>query len=89
MVYLKHFILLSLYEEENGNSMTRAYPYGIFPFKELENIGFKSITIFYGGNGSGKSTLLNLIAEKLNLPRTTPFNSSPFFGQYVKTKCKF
>lgn len=89
MIFLKHFILPSLHEEENGNSMTHAYPYGIFPFKELENISFKSITILYGGNGSGKSTLLNLIAEKLNLPRTTPFNSSPFFDQYVKTKCKY
>lgn len=89
MVFLKHFILPSLCEEEIGNSTPRAYPYGIFPFKELENIGFNSITIFYGGNGSGKSTLLNLIAEKLNLPRTTPFNSSPLFGQYVKTKCKY
>lgn len=89
MVFLKHFILPSVYEEEIGNTMTHAYPYGIFPFKELENICFKSITIFYGGNGSGKSTLLNLIAEKLNLPRTTPFNSSPFFNQYVNTKCKY
>lgn len=89
MVFLKHFILPSLYEEETGNSTSRVYPYGIFPFKELENIGFKSITIFYGGNGSGKSTILNLIAEKLNLPRTTPFNSSPLFGQYAKTKCKY
>lgn len=89
MVFLKHFILPSLYEEEIDNLFPHAYPYGIFPFKELENISFKSITIFYGGNGSGKSTLLNLIAEKLNLPRTTPFNSSALFGQYVKTKCKY
>jgi hypothetical protein len=43
MVFLKHFILPSLYEEEIGNPMTSAYPYGIFPFKELENIGFKPI----------------------------------------------
>jgi predicted ATPase len=89
MVFLKHFILPSVYEEEIGNTMTHAYPYGIFPFKELENIGFQPITIFYGGNGSGKSTILNLIAEKLNLTRTTPFNSSQLFGQYVKTKCKY
>lgn len=89
MVFLKHFILPSLYEEEAGNLTPHAYPYGIFPFKKLENISFSSITIFYGGNGSGKSTLLNLIAEKLNLPRTAPFNSSPLFGQYVKTKCKY
>ncbi|MHB1484170.1 MAG: AAA family ATPase [Saccharofermentanales bacterium] len=89
MIFLKHFILPSIYEEEKGNFFTHAYPYGIFPFKELQNICFKPITIFYGGNGSGKSTLLNLIAEKLNLPRTTPFNSSSLFDQYVKTKCKF
>jgi predicted ATPase len=89
MVFLKYFILPSLSDEEAGNATPQAYPYGIFPFKELENIDFKAITIFYGGNGSGKSTLLNLIAEKFNLPRTTLFNSSPLFGQYVKTKCKY
>ncbi len=89
MVFLKRFILPSIDEEENENELTNAYPYGIFPFKKLENIDFKPITIFYGGNGSGKSTLLNLIAEKLNLPRTTPFNSSPLFDQYVETKCKY
>jgi predicted ATPase len=74
LVFLKQFILPSLSEEEKGNAMTHAYPYGIFPFKKLEDISFKPITIIYGGNGSGKSTLLN---------------SSPFFSQYVKTKCEY
>ena len=41
-------------------------------------------TIFYGGNGSGKSTLLNVIAEKLRLPRTAPFNNSPIIDDYIK-----
>lgn len=80
MIYLKHFMLPSFSKEEEGNLTPHKYPYGIFPFKKLENVKFEPITIFYGGNGSGKSTLLNLIAEKLNLPRTTPFNSSPLFS---------
>ena len=89
MIYLKKFALPSFSQEEDGNLTPHAYPYGIFPFKELEDIIFEPITIFYGGNGSGKSTLLNLISEKLNLPRTTAFNSSQLFSQYVNTKCNY
>lgn len=89
MIYLKKFTLPSLSQEEDGNVTPHAYPYGIFPFKGLEDIIFKPITIFYGGNGSGKSTLLNIISEKLKLPRKTPFNSSQLFSQYVETKCDY
>ena len=32
-----------------------------------------------GKNGAGKSTLLNIIAEKLQLTRSAPFNNTPFF----------
>ena len=39
------------------------YPCGLFAQKQLREIWFDKVTIFYGGNGSGKSTLLNLIAE--------------------------
>ena len=60
------------------------YPFGIFPHKRLSKIEFEPITIFYGGNGSGKSTLLNVIAEKLSLPRTAPFNNSPIIDDYIK-----
>ena len=49
---------------------------------------FEPITVFYGGNGSGKSTLLNIIAEKLSLPRTAPFNETPYFVSYLKY-CEF
>ena len=45
---------------------------------------FAPITVFYGGNGSGKSTLLNIIAEKLSLSRTAPFNDTPYFVSYLK-----
>ena len=87
MIYLKSYTLPTLEEEEDhaerywghGNPHPGAYPYGIFPFKGLRRIEFSEVTVFCGGNGSGKSTLLNLIAESLNLPRITPFNTSEFF----------
>lgn len=64
------------------------YPCGLFGSKELRQVHFRKITIFYGGNGSGKSTLLNLIAEKLKLNRIAPYNSSEMFASYV-SKCKY
>ena len=100
MIYLKSFTLPTQGEEEDweerywsrragGNPHPNAYPYGIFPYKGLRRIDFSEITIFSGGNGSGKSTLLNLIAEALNLPRVTPFNTSEFFHEYIRLMCKW
>ncbi|MBQ9972156.1 MAG: AAA family ATPase, partial [Firmicutes bacterium] len=43
------------------------YPCGIFPEKNLREISFGRITIFYGGNGSGKSTLLNFFKRHSGL----------------------
>ena len=60
------------------------YPCGLFSKQRLSEVYFKDITIFYGGNGSGKSTLLNLIAEKLELNRIAPYNSSEMFSLYVE-----
>ena len=60
-----------------------AYPFKIFPTKYLEMLKFEPITVFYGGNGSGKSTLLNIIAEKLGISRTSPFNETPLTADYV------
>ncbi len=60
------------------------YPFKIFPQKALSHVEFEPITIFYGGNGSGKSTLLNVIAEKLSLRRTSPFNNTPFMKAYLE-----
>ena len=65
------------------------YPFRLFPEKELRSLTFSPITCFYGGNGSGKSTLLNVIAEKLSLARTSPFNYTPFFEPYLnRVNCK-
>lgn len=60
------------------------YPFGLFCYRQLPELIFNDITIFCGNNGSGKSTILNVIAEKLSLERTAPFNRSPFFDDYVK-----
>ncbi len=59
------------------------YPYGILPRVGLNEIFFRPLTILYGGNGSGKSTALNVIAEKLRLERSSAWNHSRFFQDYV------
>ncbi len=59
------------------------YPYGVLPKAGLDEILFRPVTILYGGNGSGKSTALNVIAEKLRLERSSPYNRSRFFGDFV------
>ena len=76
---------------ENGGSygfIDNIYPCGLFGLKNLQEIYFRKVTIFYGGNGSGKSTLLNLIANKLGLNRIAPFNSSELFDSYAKA-CRY
>ena len=60
------------------------YPFKIFPDKDLFEIHFDGITMFYGGNGSGKSTLINVLASKMNAVRYADFNGAPFFEQYVQ-----
>ena len=99
MKYLESFTLASEREEINylwsfGKtdmqcySQTNVYPFKIFPQKRLERLDFEPITVIYGGNGSGKSTILNLIAEKLRLERTAPFNNTPYIEEYLKfCKC--
>ena len=69
-------------------SHTNIYPFKIFPKKGLEYIEFAPITVFYGGNGSGKSTLRNIIAEKLKLERSAPFNDTPYMVSYLDF-CKY
>ena len=72
----------------NFGYIDNTYPCRLFEERELSEIWFRRITIFYGGNGSGKSTLLNLIAEKLGLERTAPFNSSELFDAYAQA-CRY
>lgn len=65
----------------------------VYPFKVMSGIGlhfldFEPITILYGGNGSGKSTALNIISNKLQIPRTAPYNTTKWMKEYLKL-CKY
>lgn len=86
MIYLKRFELLDK-EDWSG------YPFHIFLEKQLFNIEFEPVTIFYGDNGSGKSTLLNIITETINkdkqvISRKKPLVKSEYFDTYI-AKCKY
>ena len=94
-LYISSFRLPIELEEElvvrrmhhNGGALgyiDNYYPCCIFDKKQLRTVEFAPITIFCGGNGSGKSTLLNLIAEKLQLHRSAPFNSGELFASYAE-----
>lgn len=92
MIYLMSFRMPTRENEENyfsGNfkvkrtCYTTYYPFQLFQYRELPEFFFSDITIFCGNNGSGKSSILNIIAEKLALERSTPFNRSDFFEDYV------
>ena len=92
MVYLKEFTLLDN-EHEFGitdprNIHNTTYPFGLFSEKEFTDIKFKDITIFCGTNGTGKSTLINIIAEKLQASRKTPFDKGNNFTHYVNA-CQY
>jgi len=60
------------------------YPFYVLSKAGLERIDFEPVTILYGGNGSGKTTALNVIAEKLGVQRSAPYNRSNFFEDYVR-----
>lgn len=90
MIYLAEFRLLSedaewqFFRKRTKGCYDSFYPYQFFPIqKELQNLNFSDVTIFCGSNGSGKSTLLNIIAEKLELNRETPYNKTDFFDPYT------
>ncbi len=92
MIYLQSFALPTESQEQDffihnpkakKTCYDSKYPFGLFQYRELPEFFFDDITIFYGNNGSGKSTVLNVIAEKLNLDRSTPYNRTDFFKDYV------
>jgi predicted ATPase len=92
MVYLQSFTMPTQDQEErffissakaSRTCYDSKYPFGLFRYRDLPELYFSDITIFYGNNGSGKSTILNVIAEKLGLARSTPYNRTDFFADYV------
>ena len=78
------YLLSYHYKLEMQCYSDNVYPFKIFPDKQLTSLSFAPITILCGSNGSGKSTLLNVIAEKLGVERSSPFNYTPFFEEYVR-----
>ena len=60
------------------------YPFQIFPDKKLKTLTFESVAVVWGGTGSGKTTLLNLLADLSGASRTSPYNHSSFWGDYLK-----
>lgn len=94
MIYLESFELLDDVQEhgvnraDDRNIFTNKYPLGIFPNKQVKNLNFKPITIFYGENGSGKSTILNIIAQSIGSTRLTKLNKGVFFDAYCNA-CTF
>ena len=89
MVYIEEFAIPSIHDEEqwlnynyDAHCTRQYYPFKVFD-ESMPRLKMGNITILYGGNGSGKTTLLNLMSEKLGLPRSTPYNRTPFFGDYV------
>ncbi len=100
MKYLDSFTLATLRQEDRFltsfppqtemqcYSHENVYPFNIFPQKQLKKIEFEPITLLYGGNGSGKSTLLNIIAQKLEIEHSSPFNDTAYMPDYLKF-CSF
>ena len=77
-----HLLEMQCYDHNN------IYPFRLFDGRGLRTLEFSNVTMLYGGNGSGKSTVLNLIAQKLSLMRSSPFNRTPFIDEYLKL-CKY
>lgn len=59
------------------------YPFCVLSKNYFDRIDFENITILYGGNGSGKSTALNIIANKIGADRSSMYNKSNFYEDYL------
>ncbi len=90
MLYLENVVFPTEDQEWNfrmslkRTSYTSLYHFYSLINTELARLDFESLTILHGGNGSGKTTALNVIAEKLGIRRSAPFNRSNFFEDYVE-----
>ncbi len=60
------------------------YPHTVMAQKDLGQVEFAPVTIFYGGNGSGKSTILNVIARSIGVRRMSEGNTSDYFHSYTR-----
>ena len=83
MIYLESFSFPSIkkedyfladYYKKNPYGPQSHYPFEVLSLRGLSRLDFSEVTVLYGGNGSGKSTALNIIANKLNLARSSAYN---------------
>jgi len=96
MIYLTEFRFPSQRTEEDvlgEHRQGETYYSNTYPFRLFSDIGlhlleFEPITILYGGNGSGKSTALNVISQKLQVERSSAYNTSEYMDEYVEL-CSF
>ena len=90
MLYMENVVFPTEDQEWDFRMSVKRTSYNsLYPFYSLINTGlarldFEPLTILHGGNGSGKTTALNVIAEKLGIRRSAPFNRSNFFEDYVE-----
>ena len=83
MIYLETFSLPDIAKQEYVLNNMRHVESNVYPFRlfedDLPTLEFAPVTILYGGNGSGKTTILNLIAQRLDLARSGPYNKTAYF----------
>ena len=93
MIYLESFSFPSIkkedyfladYYKKNPYGPQSHYPFEVLSLRGLSRLDFSEVTVLYGGNGSGKSTALNIIANKLNLARSSAYNKGDFQTEYLK-----
>ena len=97
-IYLHSLSLPNIQQENDfvtknyfkGGYHSTYYPFGIFANRGLEDVVFGPVTILCGDNGTGKSTLLNILAQRLDMRHESPYNDSPYMGEYVnRCSCDF
>lgn len=74
----------SFFDRHSLTCFDTHYPFQVLGGKDMTDVRFEPLTIFYGGNGCGKTTALNVIAEALELKREACFNQTVFFKNYLK-----
>ena len=90
MIYLQRFSVpgrddeFEFFRMQKSRAYNSYYPFQIFADRGPFTMEFEPVTILYGSNGSGKTTLLNVIAEKIGAKRSSLYNRSAFFQDYLR-----